>query len=334
MPYRRTPSTSVNGAYVPINATVTASSGPALSVTESTDSNSKVGVYLADNAANYGRLLDFDHYGQGNGTGLDQAWAMNIRNWPGAGAALVIHQYSSQYVAAMLDNTGHQPLLRLRATENQGNNPNSKGSHPYIDFQSYAMAQFTDGVVNGTTTFTSATANFTSADIGAAIQSAQLLDNTYIASVTNSTTVVLSQAATASTGGVTFVLQRGSIQSNLQITPFNRIVGSNALIPLTVSVYGDGVSRTALQIDQPSNGDSLVINTKGSGNAITFKSFSSTKLSILASGQVKTSSGNEATGSGSAALGANSPAVTNTAPYTWLKFTSSDGSQVYVPAWK
>jgi hypothetical protein len=40
------------------------------------------------------------------------------------------------------------------------------------------------------------------------------------------------------------------------------------------------------------------------------------------------------TGGGSAALGANSPASTNTAPYTWFKMKSSDGSTVYVPAWK
>jgi hypothetical protein len=40
------------------------------------------------------------------------------------------------------------------------------------------------------------------------------------------------------------------------------------------------------------------------------------------------------TGAGTALLGANSPAVTNTAPYTWLTFVSSDMSVVYVPAWK
>lgn len=51
-----------------------------------------------------------------------------------------------------------------------------------------------------------------------------------------------------------------------------------------------------------------------------------------ASHQVKIS--NNATGAGSAALGANCPAVTATAPYTWFKMTSNDGSTVYVPAWK
>ncbi len=43
---------------------------------------------------------------------------------------------------------------------------------------------------------------------------------------------------------------------------------------------------------------------------------------------------NSTTGSGSAALGNNSPATTTSAPYTWLKFKSSDGSTVYIPAWK
>lgn len=42
----------------------------------------------------------------------------------------------------------------------------------------------------------------------------------------------------------------------------------------------------------------------------------------------------ESTGSGSASLGSNCPATTATAPYKWLKFASSDGSTVYVPAWK
>lgn len=43
---------------------------------------------------------------------------------------------------------------------------------------------------------------------------------------------------------------------------------------------------------------------------------------------------NNATGAGSALLGANSPAGTLTAPYTWFKMLSGDGSTVYVPAWK
>jgi hypothetical protein len=44
--------------------------------------------------------------------------------------------------------------------------------------------------------------------------------------------------------------------------------------------------------------------------------------------------GSNSTGAGSAALGANSPAVTLTAPYTWIKVNTSDGSVAYIPAWK
>jgi hypothetical protein len=58
----------------------------------------------------------------------------------------------------------------------------------------------------------------------------------------------------------------------------------------------------------------------------------SSKLSIDNTGVIQVSQ--NSTGAGSAALGANSPATTNTAPYTWIKMKSSDGSTVYVPAWK
>lgn len=39
-------------------------------------------------------------------------------------------------------------------------------------------------------------------------------------------------------------------------------------------------------------------------------------------------------GTGSASLGANCPASTIGAPYTWIVLISSDGSKVYIPAWK
>ncbi len=58
----------------------------------------------------------------------------------------------------------------------------------------------TDGVANGTTTLTSATAAFKPADAGVTIAGTGIPANTTIASVTNSTTVVLSAAAAAGTG--------------------------------------------------------------------------------------------------------------------------------------
>jgi len=44
--------------------------------------------------------------------------------------------------------------------------------------------------------------------------------------------------------------------------------------------------------------------------------------------------GTNTTGAGTALLGANSPAVTNTAPYTWIRIVTSDGSTAFIPAWK
>ena len=58
-------------------------------------------------------------------------------------------------------------------------------------------------------------------------------------------------------------------------------------------------------------------------------------LAVTASGQLRFgSAANEALGSGSAGFGANCPAVTASAPYTWEKVTTSDGSQGYMPVWK
>jgi len=66
--------------------------------------------------------------------------------------------------------------------------------------------QVTDGAINSNTNLTSATAAFTQADVGQAIAGTNIPANTLIAAVTNSTTVVLSQAATATTTGVTLTI--------------------------------------------------------------------------------------------------------------------------------
>ena len=64
----------------------------------------------------------------------------------------------------------------------------------------------TDGVLNSTTTVTSATAAFTSADVGSAITGTGIPAGATIASVTNATTVVISAAATATATGVTLTI--------------------------------------------------------------------------------------------------------------------------------
>lgn len=61
----------------------------------------------------------------------------------------------------------------------------------------------TDGVLNSSTTVTSATAAFTSADVGSFVTGTGIPAAATIASVTNATTIILSAAATATASGVT-----------------------------------------------------------------------------------------------------------------------------------
>ena len=60
----------------------------------------------------------------------------------------------------------------------------------------------------------------------------------------------------------------------------------------------------------------------------------SSTSTILTLGGVIRFNGQNTTGAGSASLGSNSPAVTNTAPYTWIRIVTSDGSTGYFPVWK
>lgn len=95
---------------------------------------------------------------------------------------------------------------------------------------------------------------------------------------------------------------------------------------------GSGNGQTAIGAGTSATGNgSVAIGCDNSG-----ASASATSANQFALGtplhQVQIS--NNTTGAGSAALGANCPATTATAPYTWFKMLSNDGSTVYVPAWK
>lgn len=99
--------------------------------------------------------------------------------------------------------------------------------------------------------------------------------------------------------------------------------------------FNDGLIESALGIMSWTATRTLDFQTVTSGSGqITFTPSVNSDLTFATSGTGLVSFKNGSTGSGSAALGANSPAVTNTAPYTWLKLKSPDGSTVYVPAWK
>lgn len=66
--------------------------------------------------------------------------------------------------------------------------------------------KITDGVTNTDTSLVSATAAFTSADVGSTVAGAGIYAASTIASVTNATTVVLSHATTATATGVTITI--------------------------------------------------------------------------------------------------------------------------------
>lgn len=108
----------------------------------------------------------------------------------------------------------------------------------------YGTRSVTDGVLNTTTTVTSASAAFTQADKGKLIAGTGITAGTTIASVTNATTIVLSAAATATATGVTL-----AIGATLATASY----GTKASTPFkfnhaAVTVAGSSVDVTELSI--------------------------------------------------------------------------------------
>ena len=102
---------------------------------------------------------------------------------------------------------------------------------------------FTDGVENSTTTLTSATANFVAGDVGKTVTGDNIPAGTTIASRTNSTTVELSQAATATGSGNTFtIINRLEVGGTGTVTS----VASGNLPPLFTSSVGSPSSSASI----------------------------------------------------------------------------------------
>lgn len=139
-------------------------------------------------------------------TGCSSTKAHLIGTSMGAGAAL---RYASLNPTRAASVTGLIPNVSLEHIYTD--NPNSTVA---LSFTSgiasawgLAYRAIADGVTNSTTTLTSATANFTSADIGRQVirsynATGGIPVNTKIQSVTNSTTVVLDKTATSSASGL------------------------------------------------------------------------------------------------------------------------------------
>lgn len=89
--------------------------------------------------------------------------------------------------------------------------------------------------------------------------------------------------------------------------------------------FGDLTRGGAFELGARAAAIGEVINVYAAGTKV---------LSFISSANWKSVAGNESTGAGAALLGANSPASTLTAPYTWEKVITSDGSTGYFPVWK
>lgn len=98
-----------------------------------------------------------------------------------------------------------------------------------LSYVRYATRSVSDGVLNSSTTVTSATAAFTSADVGASISGTGIPVNATISSVTNGTTVVISSAATATSSGVTLtIVQTATLAVGPLATALNSAFGATA----------------------------------------------------------------------------------------------------------
>ena len=103
----------------------------------------------------------------------------------------------------------------------------------------------------------------------------------------------------------------------------SRILGKLAVGPANSTTPSQTLN---IKDATPTTGATSVLIDIGAGQ-------SSTSTVLTLNGVLKLA-GENTTGAGSAALGANSPAVTNSAPYTWARVVTSDGSTGYVPIWK
>lgn len=131
----------------------------------------------------------------------------------------------------------------------------------------------------------------------------------------------------------------------------NTSFNGNSVLRLGPALSGATTGRTIFEMD---NGTSLfqlevnggaaslstgdvVADVKISANSalgLLFKNSATQPVDGLIIVQGRMQFNDNATGSGSAALGSNCPAITPSAPYTWVKIQTSDGSIAFVPAFK
>lgn len=153
-------------------------------------------------------------------------------------------------------------------------------------------------------------------------------------------TAVGAQAGSAVTTGSSNTLLGALCGQSILVGANNTLVGKSAG---TNSVDTNGATALGSATVAVANSLALGLSASATGNGSvalgtdnTGAGTSVTTNNTIALGNAnhKVRISNNTSGAGSAALGANCPAVTATAPYTWFAMLSSDGSTVYVPAWK
>lgn len=123
----------------------------------------------------------------------------------------------------------------------------------------------------------------------------------------------------------------------------NQSVSIFAAVPSGLIVFAGGANTSGATVTIANQASQTTKHTLAVSNIasqtgdllVGMASDNTTKVfSFDSAGTQVTAAGNESTGAGTALLGANSPASTVSAPYTWIKMKTSDGSTVFVPAWK
>lgn len=114
-------------------------------------------------------------------------------------------------------------------------------------FVQYAARTVTDGVTSSSTALTSATAVFTSLDVGASVTGTGIPGSTTISSLTNGTTVVLSASTTATATGVSVTITRTTANAVSGLS--TALTSAFAVTAGTIQVSADGqVTGNALVV--------------------------------------------------------------------------------------
>lgn len=220
---------------------------------------------LTDGPENLGRLLQIDHRGQP--VGDSQNYAVEVHNHVGANTPVVVHQYSGAAPALWIDNTDSAPTVKLKLAENSTLNPGKHGTGDFLELDGYFVAgtSYSDGVVTGTTTLTSASATFTAEDVGKPIVVGAI--STTIATRVSATQVTLAAPATNGSG-VTWSYAPAA--GKMLTIDHAMNVRNSSTMPLAISsTIGDkealkvgqlaGATKSAMQVTNPGSGSGLVV---------------------------------------------------------------------------